>query len=295
MGSSPRHPAPILGTTRLTGIFGDPVQHSLSPTMHNAAYAALGMDRCYVAFQVAPNALLPALRGIRALGLLGINLTVPHKEAALRAVDLVTTEGRLLGAINCVINRNRKLLGDNTDAHGLESDLRRLRVSLRGRTVLIVGAGGGAASAGLAVTRLGASRLIIANRTQPRAAALARRYRRTLRVSTVFQASSLAGLCDSALLGEVACVINATPMGLTTRRFVPLDYGATPGDCFFYDMFYARNPTPFLRGAIRAGRKHADGAGMLVAQGELAFKRFNGVAAPHGAMCRALMEALGRT
>ena len=294
MGSPPRHPAPILGTTRLTAIFGDPVEHSLSPTMHNAAYAALGMNRRYVAFHVTPKDLTRALHGIRALGIVGTNLTVPHKEAALRAVDQVSAEGRLLGAINCVINRGGRLTGENTDARGLERDLRRLKVGLQGRTVLIVGAGGGAVSAALAASRLGASRVLIANRTRSRAAAMVRRCARAWRVDTVFEARGLDSLRDAALLTEVSCAINATPMGLTTGTFARLDYGATPGDCFFYDMLYARSATPFLRGAIRARRKHADGAGMLIEQGELAFKLFNGVVAPRGVMRRALMDALGR-
>lgn len=294
MGSSPRHPAPIMGTTRLTGVFGDPVQHSLSPTMHNAAYAALGMDRRYLAFHVAPKDLVRALRGICALGIPGVNLTVPHKEAALHAVDRVSAEGGLLGAINCIVNRDGKLAGDNTDARGLELDLRRLQLDLKKRTVMIVGAGGGAASAALAARRMGASRVIVANRTLSRARAFTRRCARLWRVGTAFEASGLEALRDATLLDEVACVINATPMGLTTQSFVALNYAATPRDCFFYDLLYARQPTPFLRGAIRAGKKHADGAGMLVEQGELAFKLFNEVAAPRGVMRRALMEALGR-
>jgi len=294
MGSSSRHPAPILGTTRLTGIFGDPVEHSLSPTMHNAAYAALGMDRRYVAFHVAPKNLVGALRGICALGILGVNLTAPHKEAALRGVDRISAEGGLLDAINCVIYRDGKLSGDNTDARGLERDLRRLQVDLKGRTVMIVGAGGGAASAALAARRIGASRVIVANRTLSRARAFARRCARLWRVGTSFEASGLEALRDPVLLAEVACLINATPMGLTTQSFVALNYAATQRDCFFYDMLYAQKPTAFLRGAIQARRRNADGAGMLVEQGELAFRLFNEVTAPPGIMRRALMEALGR-
>jgi shikimate dehydrogenase len=283
-----------LGTTRLTAIFGDPVEHSLSPTMHNAAYAALRLDRRYVAFHVTPRDLVTALRGIRTFGILGVNLTVPHKEAALRAVDNVSAEGELLGAINCVINRDGKLAGDNTDARGLEHDLRSLRARVNGSPVIIVGAGGGAASAALAASRLGASRVLIANRTRSRAAAMARRCARTWKVDTVFEATGLELLRDGRVLAEVACVINATPMGLTTGSFTRLDYGATPPDCFFYDMLYSRKPTPFLQGAVHARRKHADGAGMLIDQGELAFKLFNAVAPPRGVMRRALMEALGR-
>ena len=105
----------------LTAIFGDPVAHSLSPAMHNAAYAALAMDRVYVAFHVAPAILATALRALPALGILGVNLTVPHKERALRMVAKLTDEARMLRAVNCVVNRAAGLYGDNTDARGLEA------------------------------------------------------------------------------------------------------------------------------------------------------------------------------
>jgi shikimate dehydrogenase len=293
MAAAPGHRSSISATTRLTAIFGDPVEHSLSPAMHNAAYAALGLDRRYVAFRVPPSRLTPALRGIAALGILGVNLTVPHKERSLHAVDQVSAEGRLLGAINCVINRGGRLTGDNTDARGLERDLRALDVNVAGRTVLIVGAGGASAAAVLAAIRLKAARLVIANRTKSRALRLAHRMSAVAARRPV-QGAGLDALTDPSLLAEVACVINATPLGLTTSTFAPLKYGATPRDCFFYDMLYARKATAFMRGAIRARRRCADGAGMLLAQGELAFQLFNGVASPRGVMRRALMIALKR-
>src|SRR5215469_14843085 len=137
----------ISATTRLTGIFGDPIEHSLSPAMHNAAYAALGMDRRYVAFHVTPAELLPALRAIAPLKIAGVNPTLPHKARALAAMDELTAEGRLLGAINCVINRDGKLVGDNTDARGLERDLRAHGIGVEARTVLVMGAGGAGAAA----------------------------------------------------------------------------------------------------------------------------------------------------
>src|SRR5271169_6221516 len=109
----------ITAATRLAAIFGDPVEHSLSPAMHNAAYAALGMNCAYVAFSVRPTELRPALRSIAALGISGVNLTIPHKERAARMLDSLSAEARLLGAVNCVVNQRGKLHGDNTDARGL--------------------------------------------------------------------------------------------------------------------------------------------------------------------------------
>src|SRR5271166_770928 len=160
----------------VAAIFGDPVAHSKSPVMHNAAYAALGMNRTYAAFRVTPANLAAALRAVPALGIIGVNLTVPHKEAAARYIKDLSGEARMLGAVNCVVNRRGTLRGDNTDARGLERDLRDLGCELRGRLAIVIGAGGGAASSVLACIRLGASRVVIANRTPARAAALARRF-----------------------------------------------------------------------------------------------------------------------
>jgi len=131
---TPMHPARALsGHTLLTAVFGDPVAHSLSPAMHNAAYEALAMDRAYVACHVTPERLREALRAIPALGLLGVNLTVPHKERAVRLMAQLTDEARLLHAVNCVINRNGELHGDNTDARGLQADLCDQDVTVAGK------------------------------------------------------------------------------------------------------------------------------------------------------------------
>ncbi|HXN85470.1 MAG TPA: hypothetical protein VN867_05330, partial [Candidatus Binataceae bacterium] len=147
----------ISGRTKVTAVFGEPVEHSMSPAMHNAAYAALRLDRVYVAHRVGPGNLRAALDAILALGILGVNLTVPHKEAAARMIKDLSAEAKLLRAVNCVINVNGKLRGDNTDARGLERDLQDLGVSLQSSTVIVIGAGGAAASAILASIRMGAA------------------------------------------------------------------------------------------------------------------------------------------
>jgi shikimate dehydrogenase len=291
---SPRRLPVPRATTRLTAIFGDPVEHSLSPEMHNAAYAALGMDRAYVAFRVSPAALRAALGAIPALGILGVNLTVPHKEHAARLIRDLSGEARILGTVNCVIYRKGALLGDNTDARGLESALRAIGARVRGHKVVIIGAGGAAASALLTALRMRAANIVIANRTPARAAALARRLAPAARHPVRLETRALDALCDRALLGDAAVIINATSMGLVTARFAPLDYSAAPRECLFYDIIYSSKPTAFLRPAVRAGYHTADGAGMLAAQGELAFRMFNGAAPPAGVMGAALMRALGR-
>jgi len=290
----------LSGRTLFAAVYGDPVTHSLSPAMHNAAYAALAMERAYTAFHVTPDRLREAIRAIPALGLLGVNLTVPHKERALRMMAHLSAEARILRAVNCVINRNGALYGDNTDARGLEADLRDYRVTVEGRLVFIIGAGGAASSAVLAALRLGAARIVICNRTVARANRLARGFAQYLsargggRPRQTIEARGLDTLVNATALSAAAIIINATPMGLKTGGFAPLSYAAAPSECVFYDMIYGREPTPFLTPAIAIGRRAIDGAGMLLNQGELAFELFNGVAPPPGVMRAALMSALGR-
>jgi shikimate dehydrogenase len=161
----------------------------------------------------------------------------------------------------------------------------------------VIGAGGAAASAVVACLRRGAGEIVIANRTPARAAALGRRLSARLPRALGAAALSVRGLdalTDVALIGRAAIVINATPMGLTQARFARIDYARTRRDGFFYDLIYAAEPTAFLRPAIALGRRTADGAGMLVNQGELAFELFNGVAPPPGVMRRALLARLRR-
>jgi len=286
-------PLAIGGRTRIAAVFGDPVAHSLSPAMHNPAYAALAMDRVYVACHVTLDRLPEALRAIAALDLLGVNLTVPHKQAALAVVKRLSAEARLLGAANCIVNRRGVLYGDNTDARGLERALRELGVALAGKLAIVIGAGGAAAAALVAAQRLRAGRIVIVNRTLSRAETLARRFGRASGKSRI-QAAGLDALGDRELMAGAALVMNATSIGLKATRFVPLDYRATPRDCLFYDLIYAPRLTPFLKPARALGRPTADGAAMLLHQGALAFRLFNRVPAPIAVMRRALMNQLGR-
>lgn len=293
--------APALnGRTRLTAIFGDPVEHSQSPAMHNAAYAALSMERAYVPCHVVPENLRSAIHAIPALGVLGVNLTVPHKERAVRMMAAVSNEARALGAINCVINRPDGLYGDNTDARGLERDLRDVEAVVADQLAIVIGAGGAAAAVLLSCFRLGVRRIVICNRTVSRAKSLARRFGKYMNAQEtavsgrIIEVRGLDALLDPTLLSAAALILNATPMGLKTGGFAPLAYEATPEDCFFYDLVYAAEPTPFIKPAAALGRRTADGAGMLINQGELAFELFNQVAAPAGVMRRALMTQLGR-
>jgi shikimate dehydrogenase len=282
----------IDGRTRFTAIFGDPVEHSRSPAMHNAAYAALGLNRAYLGFLVAPDRLRDALQAVRTLGFLGVNLTVPHKEAAVALMDALSDEARTLGAVNCVANHDGKLFGDNTDARGLESDLAEAKIDLADQSVIVIGAGGAAAAAIIAASRLRASRIILCNRTVDRAVHLATRLRGACR-GTAIDTYGLGALTDGSLLHSATMMINSTPAGIKAVEPLPIAYEATSAHCLFYDLVYSRELTPFLAPAAAIGRRVLDGAGMLIGQGELAFELFNGLPPPEGIMRKALMEALG--
>lgn len=281
---APTRRAPITGRTRVVGIIGDPVAHSRSPAMHNAAFAALGLDWVYVPFPVAGANVTAAVAAVRALGLAGVNVTVPHKEAVIPHLDALTPLARRIGAVNTIVNRGGRLLGDNTDVHGFAATVRQQRLRLRGCHVLIIGAGGAARAVLFALADAGVGRVTIANRTAARASALAQRMR-GLRRDTV----SLAALADDGLLGDVAMVVNTTSLGLHTTTFPPLAAAATRRGCVFIDLLYGGD-TPFLHRARAAGRRTCDGAEMLLHQGGRAFTIWTGRRAPLSVMREVLSE-----
>lgn len=274
---------PITGRTRVVGIIGDPVAHSRSPAMHNAAFAALRLDWVYVPFPVAGPEVAAAVAAVRALGLAGVNVTVPHKQAVLPHLDALTPLARQVGAVNTIVHRDGRLLGDNTDVHGFAVTLRQQRLRLRGCHALIVGAGGAARAVLTALADAGVGRVTIANRTAARASALAQRMR-GFRRDTV----SLPALADPGLLGDVAVVVNTTSLGLHATTFPELAAAATRRGCVFIDLLYG--DTPFLQLARRAGRRACDGAEMLLHQGARAFTLWTGRRPPLSVMREVLSE-----
>jgi shikimate dehydrogenase len=272
----------ISGSTRVVGIIGDPVAHSRSPAMHNAAFAALKLDWVYVPFPVAAADVGAALAAVRALGLAGINVTVPHKQVVLAHCDRLTPLARRVGAANTIVNQNGRLLGDNTDVHGFAQTLREARLRLRGRHAVVIGAGGAARAVLAALGAAGAARITIANRTPERARALAaRRWGAPVRVAP------LAALADDALLADAALVVNTTSAALAGGGFPAVAYAATPAACLFVDLLYG-HATPYLAGARRARRRAVDGAPMLLHQGARAFTLWTGRRAPLAVMRAAL-------
>jgi len=258
--------------------------------MHNAAFRARGLPYVYIPFLVRPPDLPRAVHSIRALNLVGINVTVPHKERISRYLDALSAEAELCGAVNTVVNRDGILFGDNTDGRGFLVSLQERSLSPRRREVVLIGAGGATRAVLVSLIRAGSARITIVNRTLAKAQALVRTYRSLCK--THLEALSLHTLQDSALFKNVALVINCTSVGLHGEEFPPLAYTAAPRDCLFYDLLYRPGLTPFLQQARNVRRPILDGRRMLLHQGAFAFSLWTRTPAPIEVMARALSHSL---
>jgi shikimate dehydrogenase len=280
----------LSGKTEVVGIFGDPVEHSLSPRMQNAAIAASGLDAVYVPFHVTEAQLCDAVAGIRAMALRGVNLTIPHKEAACKYVDELDEQAALIGAINTIVNEDGHLKGYNTDGLGLLNALKQeLGVDVAGRRVLLVGAGGACRAALVALCQARVAWIGIANRTRKRSQGLIEELAPNF-PGTAFAEYELAPSLTSVCPDPVDLLINTSSVGLRgdSFSFQVTDCVKTGGVVF--DMVYADNSTPLLHEAREKGLKAADGLGMLSAQGEAAYQLWFGSAPKRQVMRLALAE-----
>ncbi len=283
----------ISGRTKLCGVFGCPVEHSFSPAMQNAAFQAAGLDYAYLPFFVAPEHLAAAVESVKALGMIGVNITVPHKEAVLPLLDELTDEARLAGAVNTVVNRHRRLCGDNTDGKGfLWSLLENAGFVPTGKTALILGAGGAARAVSVSLAMCGAKKMVIANRSKKRAEELAR----VINVRTGASAEVVEWPEDNSknLPGEALqsadLVVQTTTLGMfpEVSTCAPLPFELIRPGQVACDLVYNPVRTAFLKKASRAGATVVGGLGMLLYQGALAFELWTGLAAPLEAMNKAL-------
>ncbi|MBA3318580.1 MAG: shikimate dehydrogenase [Gemmatimonadales bacterium] len=265
----------IDGNTRVFALLGDPVAHSLSPAMQNAAFRALGLRAVYVALRCAPDDVAPIIRALARAGG-GGNVTIPHKEAAALAVDRRLDEAEQVGACNVFWSEQGAVVGSNTDVEGLLGALGPLDPPPG--PWLIVGTGGGARAAAIAAAKCG-SPVAVSSRSADRAAAFER---------------WIAGRgVQLAPATECRLVINATPLGLGADDPLPVGPEAAPQAAAAFDMVYRTGETRWVHAMRAAGRRAADGRGMLVAQGAGALERwFTGVSAPTEIMRAAVDAAL---
>lgn len=259
--------------TRLAGVIGWPVEHSLSPVLHNSAFRALRLDWVYLALPIEPERLHEAVRGLFAAGCGGLSVTIPHKQAVMDCCSSVSAAARAIGAVNTLIpDGHGGCRGDNTDAEGFLSALdESAPLELAGTSVLMIGAGGAARAVAYALTSRGA-RVRVANRTPQRAAELGE--------PVPFTHAAMEEAASTAAL-----VINATSLGMGSDE-VPVDLpidGLGPATVA-YDLVYRGEPTPWLRAASGRGARTVDGLGMLLHQGAAAFRQWTGVEPPLDAM-----------
>jgi len=275
----------IEGTTKVVAVIGDPVEHSLSPRMHNAAFKELGLDFVYVAFNPAKRDVADAVRAVRHLNLAGLNVTVPYKQDVMRYVDRLTPAAKAIGAVNTIYADGRKLIGNNTDAPGFTAALTAAGCRPRNKRVLVIGAGGAARAVIHALVEARASDIVIANRTLRKAVRTAKDFGG---VRAHLRAADLEILDDFDFLDSRQLVVNTTSVGLSGGAFLDYDVNATPEDCVHFDLAYGEKPTAFLEMAAKSKRPTVDGRHMLVHQGALAFKLFTGRRAPIEIMSKAI-------
>jgi len=269
---------------KLFGVLGDPVSHSLSPVMHNAAFRALGMEAEYHAFRVSIESLRDAIHGACALGFGGLNLTIPLKEKALDFVQPVEV-AKLIGAVN-TIDFKRGIVGYNTDGLGAKMVLADSGINIEGKNVLLLGAGGAARAIAFQLARDGAI-VTIANRTRERAVALANDVCRVGKA----EAASIEELKNLVQHSDI--LINSTSAGMFPRITETLVTGdMMHGNLVVFDIVYNPVNTLLLQEARKAGAMAIDGVKMLVFQGAEAFKIWTGKAPPIDVMEKAVRERL---
>lgn len=276
------------------GILGWPVEHSRSPAMQNAAFQARGLAANYVCFSVHPDDVADAVRGLKALGVRGANVTVPHKEAVMQWLDDVTPEARAIGAVNTIVREVDRLIGHNTDAGGLTRSLDEADVALDGARAVVLGAGGAARAAVVGLAKRGARSVVVAARRRERAdelvSSLAAACNGCELVSSDFEHANLAAhFRESTLLVQStsATLANAAdPAGFAAQ----LALEALPKDAVVVDLVYKPRETAVLAQARERGLKTVDGLGMLLHQGALAFELWTHLAAPVEVM-RSVLES----
>ncbi len=271
----------ITGRTRITGLYGYPVEHTLSPLMHNAAFEYLGIDCCYLPFSVHPDSLKNAVEAIRALNLAGVNITIPHKESVIRYLDNVNEEALFIGAVNTIVNQKGRLSGYNTDGRGFMHALLENNIFTDNKKALIIGAGGASRAISYYLSEK-ADKLYLFDVDKIKLERLA---------SDLSEIRDNINILDNtADLSTFDLLINATPLGLQPTDPIPMDVSGLSPQQTVCDLIYKK--TPLLSLAAQKGCKTLDGLGMLLWQGALAFELWTGTAPPVEVMRNALMRGM---
>jgi len=271
----------ISGRTKITGLFGYPVEHTLSPAIHNAAFEALGLDYCYVAFPVHPDHLKDAVRAIKALDICGVNVTIPHKETILLLLDDIDREASFIGAVNTIVNSNGKLIGYNTDGRGFMQSLTESGISIEDRDVLVIGAGGVSRAISYYLCQK-AKGVCLYDIDRGKAKRLGEDLKRIRENVSVVE--------DISSTERFHIIINATPLGLKKGDPLPLDTTLLKPGQTVCDLIYMK--TELLEESSKKGCVTLSGLGMLLWQGAFAFELWTGKKPPVDTMRKALQDSL---
>ncbi|MBC7327104.1 shikimate dehydrogenase [bacterium] len=274
---------PIDATTKVVGVIGYPISHSLSPQMHNSAFLHLGLNYVYLAWEVEPSNLKLAIDGVRGLGIVGLNVTIPHKEKVGEYLDELSEEARMVGAVNTILNKNGKLVGFNTDVEGFR---RALGCSVKDKKVVVLGAGGAGRAVVFALIKDGAS-CIILNRTEEKARDLAEKFKGIGEV----MADKLTPSALKRAMQEADILVNATSLGMKGESIEGIE-DALREDILVMDLVYNPRETPLLRIAKEKGARVVEGWRMLLHQGAYSFEIWTGKKAPLDVMENVLQKIL---
>lgn len=269
--------------TKTYAIIGDPIDHSLSPSIHNAAFKELGMDCTYIAFRVPRGELQEGVESLRKINVSGFNVTIPHKIEMMKYLDDSSEECRAIGATNTVSNEEGRLIGHNTDMSGFMEPIKRRSIAVKNETVLLVGAGGAARAIVAGFAKEGATKITIANRTAEKSRGLV-------------EFASKLGMSASAVTlqeaGRVASqhrfIVNATSVGLKNEPS-PISTEGINSENIVYDIIYMPMNTDLISEAKKKSATIIYGYEMLLWQAAAAFEIWHKVKAPHEAMKRVLL------
>lgn len=278
----------INSETDLYGVIGDPIRHSRSPIMLNRAFADTSTNAVYVAFHVLPDQLQHAIEGMRAFGIKGLNVTIPHKEQVMAYLDEIDEGARYIGAVNTIVNRDGKLIGYNTDGIGYVRSLQEeTGVTLAGKRILVIGAGGAARGVVYALLQKQPEQVTIVNRTKDRAVRLAHDMADHGKVEGM-------GWDDLGdIMNEVEIVINTTSLGMHPQiDTIPLDPKWLNESHLVSDLVYNPLKTRFLEEAEKLGCRIHGGLGMFIYQGAYAFEYWTGKQAPVKSMREVVLSSL---
>lgn len=273
--------------TTMYGVIGDPVRHSKSPVMMNRAFKELGINGAYAAFHVTPDRIGDAIAGMRAFGMRGLNVTIPHKIEVMDHIDEIHPGALVVGAVNTIVNEGGRLIGYNTDGIGyVRSLMEEAEPELSGKKIVVLGAGGAARGIIWALAQENPAEILIANRTEAKAKLLADSFADVFRITNV-EWTRLEEAC-----GDADIIINTTSVGMSPNiEAMPIDPAWLKSGAVASDLIYNPLTTAFLKKAEARGCRIHGGLGMFIYQGAYAFEFWTGQPAPVDAMRAAVLAS----